>query len=90
MAPNYSMLNICFTQLHMDKMATISQRIFESAFFLNDNIWIPNLTEVCPEESNWQYSSIGLDNGLALNKWQAIIWTNPNQIYWHIFVYIYM
>ena len=25
--------------------------------------------------SNWQYSSIGLDNGLALTRWQAIIWT---------------
>ena len=26
--------------------------------------------------SNWQYASIGSDNGLALTRWQAIIWTN--------------
>ena len=28
--------------------------------------------------SNWQYPSIGLDNGLAPNRRQAIIWTNDD------------
>ena len=28
----------------------------------------------------------GLDNGLAPNRWQAIIWTNADPIHWHIFV----
>ena len=28
-----------------------------------------------PEGSNQQYSSIVSDNGLALSKWEAIIWT---------------
>ena len=29
--------------------------------------------------------SIGLDNGLALNRWQAIIWTTANLIHWCIY-----
>ena len=29
--------------------------------------------------------SIGLDNGLALNKQQAIIWTNADLIHWRIY-----
>ena len=32
--------------------------------------------EVCSEGSNQQYSSIGSDNGPALTRQQAIIWTN--------------
>ena len=30
---------------------------------------------------NWQYPSIGLENGLAPNRWQAIIWTNAETRY---------
>ena len=30
-------------------------------------------------------SSIGLDNGLALNRWQVIIWTNADPIYERIY-----
>ena len=30
------------------------------------------------ERSNWQYVSIGSDNGLAPNRWQAISWVNVN------------
>ena len=32
-------------------------------------------TEVCSQGSNWQYPSIGPDNGLAPIRRQAIIWT---------------
>ena len=35
-----------------------------------------NFTEVCSWESNWQYPNISLNNGLAPNMRQAIIWTN--------------
>ena len=31
-----------------------------------------------------QLASIGLDNGLALNKWQAANWTNHGQVYGYI------
>ena len=34
---------------------------------------------------NWQYPSIGLDNGLAPNRWQAIIWANADPIHWRIY-----
>ena len=30
--------------------------------------------------------TIGWDNGSALNKWQAIIWTNADPIHWRIYV----
>ena len=35
--------------------------------------------------SNWQQPSIGLDNGLAPNRRQAIIWTNADPINWLIY-----
>ena len=35
--------------------------------------------------SNWLYPSYGLDNGLALNRRQAIIWTNASPIQWRIY-----
>ena len=35
--------------------------------------------EVCSFWSNWQYSSIGSDNCLALTRRQAIIWTNDDK-----------
>ena len=40
--------------------------------------------ETCSWESNWQYVFIGSDNGLALTRWQAIIWTNDGLVYWCI------
>ena len=44
-----------------------------------------NFTDVCPQGSNWQSSSIGLDNGLAPNRRQPIIWTNADPINWRIY-----
>ena len=44
-----------------------------------------NFTEVCSWWSNWQYPSIGLDNGVALNRRQTIIWTNADPIHWRIY-----
>ena len=31
---------------------------------------------MCSLGSNWQYDSIGLDNGFVSTRRQAIIWTN--------------
>ena len=44
-----------------------------------------NFTEVCSYESNWQYPSIGSNNGWAPNRRQAIIWTNADPIHWCIY-----
>ena len=44
-----------------------------------------NFTEICSLGSNWQYGSIGSDNGLAPNRRQAIIWTNDGPGYWRLY-----
>ena len=65
-----------------DKMATILQMTYSSAF-----PWMKTLeffTGICSLGSNWQYGSIGSDNGLAPNRWQAIIWSNDGMFYWCI------
>ena len=43
-----------------------------------------NFIEVCSLGSNWQCAIIGSDNGLALKRHQAIIWTNNGLVYWHL------
>ena len=44
-----------------------------------------NFTDVWSQGSNWQSCGIGLDNGLAPNRWQAIILTNADPINWRIY-----
>ena len=44
-----------------------------------------NLTEICSLGSNWQYGSIGSDNGLAPNRRLAIMLTNVDLLYWCIY-----
>ena len=58
---------MAFTLTHWgwDEMAAILLMTFWIT--LNENICI---------ESNWQYVSIGSDNGLAPSRRKAIIWTN--------------
>ena len=56
-------------------------------FSLIENLWFfyYNFTEICFLGSDWQYGSIGSDNGLASNTHQAIILTNDGLGYWHIY-----
>ena len=44
-----------------------------------------NFIEVCSRWSNWQWPSTGLDNGLAPNRPQAIIWTNADPVRWRVY-----
>ena len=44
-----------------------------------------NFTDLCSLWSNWQYGSIGSDNGLAPTRRQAIMWTNDGQVWWRIY-----
>ena len=75
-----------FTYLPLDKMDAISQTIFSDAFS-----WMR--TFVFLIKFHWSLflrlqltkTSIGLDNGLALNRRQAIIWTNADPVQWHIY-----
>ena len=44
-----------------------------------------NVTDICTHGSNKQETNIGSDNGLVLNRWQAIIWTNYGPVCWRIY-----
>ena len=58
---------------------TLADDIFKY-ISLNENFWILNtFTGICYLGFNWQYGSIGSDNGLAVTRQQAIIWTNDCQ-----------
>ena len=75
------------SHLPLNKIAAIlADDIFKWIFY-GENVWvsIKNFTEVCSQESNWQWLSPGLDNGLAPNRRQAIIWTNADPIHWRIY-----
>ena len=67
-------------------MAAISQMIFSDAFsWMKSFIFDSNFPEVCSQGSNRQYNSMGLDDGLAPNRRQPIIWTNVERIHWDIY-----
>ena len=56
-------------------MTIVLQTTFQIIFF-NDTKSI----EICSLGSNWQYASIGSDNGLAPTRRQAFIWSNDDRI----------
>ena len=64
-------------------MQTISLNIFPLMNCLNFSY---NITGACSWVSNWQSAIIGSDNGLAMNRPQAIIWTNNGLVYWSMYV----
>ena len=76
-----------FTRLTLNKMAIISLTIFSNAFS-----WMKN--SVLRPKFHWSFflraqltiTSFGLGNGLALNRRQAIIWTNADWIHRRIYV----
>ena len=45
-----------------------------------------NFTEICSLGCDWQYGSIGSDNVLVPNRWQAITWTSDGLVYWCIYM----
>ena len=67
-------------------MAAVSLTTFSSAFSEIKSLvfWFEFHLILFPTV---QYTepSIGLDNGLAPNRRQAIIWTNVNPIHWRIY-----
>ena len=54
---------------------------------LNGNFWIWNKISLkyVSLGGNWQFGSIGSDNGLVPNRHQAIIWNNDGMFYWCIY-----
>ena len=66
-----------FNSLRPRQMDAISQTTFSNAFsWMKMFEFLFKFTGVCYQGSNYQYSSIGSDNGLAPSRRQAIIWTN--------------
>ena len=69
-----------------DKMAAILTNYTFKCVFLNENDRIPiqvllKFVSRGPIDNN----PVGLDNGLAPNRRQAIIWTNADPIHWRIY-----
>ena len=64
-------------------MVAIWQKTFSSAFSFE--FYKKNFIEICFLGCNWQYDSIGSDNGLVPNRRQAIIWSNVGMFYWPIY-----
>ena len=60
------------------KLLPFCRRHFQMHFIewkcMNFTYW--DFTKVCSSGLNEWYSIIGLDNGLAPTRWQAIVWTN--------------
>ena len=54
--------------------------------FSNEDVWILILPKFLPKSSNWQYSRIDSDNGLAPSRRQAIIWTKDDLGNWSVYV----
>ena len=64
-------------------MAAISQTIFSDAFSEWSFVF---WTKFVPKSSIDNNPAFDLDNGLAPNRRQAIIWTNTDPIHWRIYV----
>ena len=68
------------------KWRPFSRRYFRRHFHkLNFLYFDYNFTEFCSYVPSWQQSIFVLDNGLALNRRQAISWTYADLNRWHIF-----
>ena len=75
------------TRLPLDKMATISQTTFSDAFSgMQSFVSLIKISlKFVPGVQLTITQHIGLDNGLAPNRQQAIIWTNADPIHWRIY-----
>ena len=71
---------ICQINNRLQHLATATRNLVQHR--------LPYFIETCSYGSNQQYSSIGLDNGLAPARRQAIIWTNDSWFtdayMWHL------
>ena len=75
----------CLLNFPWTKWPPFCSRNFQTYFpERKSSLFDYNFTDVCSKWSNWQKSSTGLDNGLASNWQQAIIWTNADPIHWRI------
>ena len=71
----------------LDKMATILQMIFSDAFSWKESFvfWLKFHWSLFLRILLTNNPSTGLENGLAPNRRQDIVWTNADQIHWRIY-----
>ena len=72
------------THLPLNKMAAISQTTCLNAFSWM-KIFELQIKFHWNMESNWQYVSIGSDDGLASSRRQVIIWSIADPVHWRIY-----
>ena len=69
-----------------DKMANILQTTFSNTFYWMKMLEFHLKSDWnCVQKSHRQYASICVVNGLAMIRWQVIIWTNDGIVYWCIY-----
>ena len=77
---------ICRLSVDATKWLPFADGVLEFVFlYENWGIPIQICTKFCSQSSNQQYTSIGSDNGMMLNRWQTIIWTIDGLFYWRIY-----
>ena len=60
-----------------------------NAFLQTKSVYFAlNFTKICSVEFNWQWTSIGSDNSLALNRRKSTIWINTGIVYIRIYASI--
>ena len=71
----------------LDKTVAFRRRYFQMQFYECNVLYFgSNFTRGGSLGSNWQQPSIGLNNGLAPNRRQAIVWINADLIQWRLYV----
>ena len=76
------------THWGQNQMSVILQMTIWNAYswMKKFDFWLKSHWMFCSLGCNWQYTTIGSDNGLMPNRWQTIILSNDGLIYWHIYV----
>ena len=82
--PTINKENYILTHWGQEKKAAILQTFSNKLFCMKIVVFDSNFTEMSSQGSNSQYASTGSDNGLVLNRRQAIIWSNANPVHWHM------
>ena len=75
--------DVGLSHLILEKMAAISQTIFLDVFsWMKSFVFWLKFPRSLFLRVQLAITQHGLDNGLALNRWQAIIWSNARLIQW--------
>ena len=78
--------SLCYHIEARTRWLTFSRRYFQMNFLQRKLLYFDsNFIEICSQGPSWQKPSTDSDNGLVMNKRQAIIWTNDSLVWWRIY-----